>query len=152
MSKEAMKLAWEAEEKANPQTRYNSWCRGYEAVLREALAEPDFWEGYVPEPDKRQQALDKKAENARELGLDYEPVQQKPAFLDWYDNAHWGNEDFKEGCWRAWDAALAQRKPLSEEWIAYCWRKSMIGTRIHYVDYLALVREIERAHGIKEGK
>tara|TARA_R110000868_G_scaffold169191_1_gene404120 strand:+ start:607 stop:1149 length:543 start_codon:yes stop_codon:yes gene_type:complete len=34
----------------------------------------DFWEGYVPEPDKRQQALDKKAENARELGLDYEPV------------------------------------------------------------------------------
>ena len=34
-----------------------------------------FWEGYVPEPDKRQQALDKKAENARELGLDYEPIQ-----------------------------------------------------------------------------
>ena len=67
--------------------------------LREALAEPDFWEGYVPEPVKpaqckypkcsypctdlpdcrdaeqpAQQALDKKAENARELGLDYEPV------------------------------------------------------------------------------
>jgi hypothetical protein len=51
----------------------------------------DFWEGYVPEPVKpaqhefvlpgggyipaipAQQALDKKAENARELGLDYEP-------------------------------------------------------------------------------
>ncbi len=55
-------------------------------ALREALVEPptkagelramkrDFWEGYVPEPDKRQQALDKKAENARELGLDYEPA------------------------------------------------------------------------------
>ena len=52
MNKEAMKLAWEAEEKANPQTRYNSWCRGYEAALREALAKPDFWEGYVPEPVK----------------------------------------------------------------------------------------------------
>ena len=28
--------------------------------------------------DKRQQALDKKAENARELGLDYEPAKQEP--------------------------------------------------------------------------
>lgn len=45
------------------------------ADLGEALAKPDFWEGYVPEPDKRQQALDKKAENARELGLDYEPAR-----------------------------------------------------------------------------
>ena len=26
-----------------------------------------------------------------------EPV----AFFDWYDNAHWGNEDFKEGCHRS---------------------------------------------------
>ena len=49
------------------------------SALREALAEPDFWEGYVPEPVKSaQQALDKKAENARELGLDYEPAQQEP--------------------------------------------------------------------------
>jgi hypothetical protein len=33
--------------------------------------------------DKQQQALDKKAENARELGLDYEPVLvQQPATLD----------------------------------------------------------------------
>jgi hypothetical protein len=72
----------------------------------QALAKPDFWEGYVPEPDSTcnntlraqgkayprtckkcgfgpcvglaQQALDKKAENARELGLDYEPAQQEP--------------------------------------------------------------------------
>ena len=28
--------------------------------------------------DKQQQALDKKAENARELGLHYEPAQQEP--------------------------------------------------------------------------
>ena len=47
------------------------------------MSEKDFWEGYVPEPDKRQQALDRMAENARELGLDYEPVQQEPvAFFD----------------------------------------------------------------------
>ena len=51
-----------------------------------------------------------------------QPAQQEPvAFLDWYDNAHWGNEDFKDGCWRAWDAALKhtspppQRKPLTDE-------------------------------------
>ena len=43
-----------------------------------------------------------------------------------------------------------KQTPLKEEWIAYCWRKSPIGTRISYVEYLALVREIERAHGIKE--
>ena len=55
-------------------------------------AKPDFWEGYVPEPVKpateessatqAQQALDKKAENARELGLDYEPAQQEPVLQD----------------------------------------------------------------------
>ena len=51
---------------------------------------PDFWEGYVPEPDKRQQALDKKAENARELGLDYEPAQQEPvAIVDANDEGYW---------------------------------------------------------------
>jgi len=27
-------------------------------------------------------------------------------FFDWYDNAHWGNEDFKEGCHRAWNASI----------------------------------------------
>lgn len=43
-----------------------------------------------------------------------------------------------------------QRAPLDEEWIAFCWRKSLIGTRISYVEYLNLVREVERAHGIKE--
>jgi len=117
-----------------------------------------------------QEALDKKAENARELGLDYEPVlqdnsnyrydppiaepvawwngeyggpvfaferdtpgiglgnpdatplyttppaqpspvQEPVAFFDWYDNAHWGNEDFKEGCHRSWNAAIKYTTP-----------------------------------------
>jgi hypothetical protein len=73
-----------------------------ESILSDMASEvSDFWEGYVPEPDSTcnntlraqgkayprtckkcglgpcvglaQQALDKKAENARELGLDYEP-------------------------------------------------------------------------------
>ena len=43
-----------------------------------------------------------------------------------------------------------KQKPLEEEWIAHCWNKSLIGHRISYVQYLELVREVERAHGIKE--
>ena len=38
------------------------------------------------------------------------------AFLEWYDNAHWGNEDFKEGCHRSWNAAIKQARsaPVQE--------------------------------------
>jgi hypothetical protein len=60
MSKEAMKLALEA---LNAATRYGAG--GFEDAkdaLREALAN---------------EALDRMAENARELGLDYEPVCNK---------------------------------------------------------------------------
>ncbi len=39
------------------------------------------------------------------------PVQEPVAFLDWYDHAIWGNEDFKAGCWRAWDAAIKYTTP-----------------------------------------
>jgi hypothetical protein len=30
------------------------------------------------------------------------------AFLEWYKNAHWGNEDLKECCRRSWNAAIKQ--------------------------------------------
>jgi hypothetical protein len=86
MSREAMKLALEALELEDMACRYEKEPTPEHiakaiTALREALAKPDFWEGYVPEPDKRQQALDKKAENARELGLDYEPAQQEPVVV-----------------------------------------------------------------------
>jgi hypothetical protein len=42
-----------------------------------------------------------------------EPV----AFFDWYDNAHWGNEDFKEGCHRAWNAAIKYTTPPQRTWV-----------------------------------
>ena len=163
MSKEAMKLA--LEKIAN----VNAMDYEYQAWAREALAEPDFWEGYVPEPtmylesgglgygpaperkliigyvnkseqpvkpateqssavqpaqqdstcsnalraqgkayprtckkcglgpciELAQQALDKKAENARELGLDYEPAQQEPVAWKWQQapiRTAWGDE------------------------------------------------------------
>jgi hypothetical protein len=36
-------------------------------------------------------------------------------FFDWYDNAHWGNEDFKEGCHRAWNAAIKYTAKTNQE-------------------------------------
>jgi hypothetical protein len=42
-----------------------------------------------------------------------EPVE----FFDWYDNAHWGNEDFKEGCHRAWNAAIKYTTPPQRTWV-----------------------------------
>ena len=62
MSKEAMKLALEALEVLGWQPTEEAMDYRDNAItaLREALAE---------------QALDKMAENARELGLDYEPIQ-----------------------------------------------------------------------------
>ena len=36
-----------------------------------------------------------------------QPKREPPThedFLNWYDNAIWGNEDFKQGCWIAFEA------------------------------------------------
>ena len=94
-----VKLALEALKVSVPVILGNFSRHSKAIAALEALAEPDFWEGYVPEPVKpaqckypkcsypctdlpdcrdaeqpAQQALDKKAANAKELGLDYEPV------------------------------------------------------------------------------
>ena len=62
MSKEAMKLALEKIADALPAYIDGVASREYLATIHKALAN---------------EALDKKAENARELGLDYEPAQQE---------------------------------------------------------------------------
>jgi hypothetical protein len=58
------------------------------------------------------------------------PMQEPVEFFDWYDNAHWGNEDFKEGCHRSWNAAIKYTTPpaaqrqwvgLTDEEIAMAW-------------------------------
>ncbi len=36
-------------------------------------------------------------------------------FLTWYNNEHWGNEDFKTGCELAWEAALELKSTKCEE-------------------------------------
>jgi hypothetical protein len=47
------------------------------------------------------------------------PVQEPMAFFDWYGNAHWGNEDFKEGCHRSWNAAIKYTTPpaAQRQWV-----------------------------------
>ena len=79
-------------------------------------------------------ALERKAENARELGLDYyvpcctdqtcpkcksalEAKDEPVEFFDWYNKAHWGNEDFKEGCHRSWNAAIKYTTPPQRTWV-----------------------------------
>jgi hypothetical protein len=53
-------------------------------------------------------------ESLRQLLEQPEPVQEPQAFLHWYDNAHWGNEDFKEGCHRSWNAAIEHTTPPAQ--------------------------------------
>jgi hypothetical protein len=100
MSKEAMKLALEALEFI-PQSgsmlgsqaetkRLQAIAVMKEALVMQQLSEPcrcgkqtNVW-CMANTCSKAQQALDKKAENARELGLDYEPAQQEPVAFKIY--------------------------------------------------------------------
>ena len=68
MTKEALKLALEALVNTDSEPSSKSWKREIEAItaIKEALAN---------------EALEKMAENARELGLDYEPEQEPVAWL-----------------------------------------------------------------------
>ena len=169
MSKEAMKLALEALEICA--VRQEHLWHGLQKLsmaknaLQAALAKPDFWEGYVPEPVKpAQQALDKKAENARELGLDYKPAQQEPVKamhigFDWLDNKQLvatyavpvATNLYAPDLYTnppAQPAQPAQQEPLTDEQIvAKAMHLSGLGTS---PDVIQFARAIEAAHGIKE--
>jgi hypothetical protein len=43
--------------------------------------------------------------------------QEPVAFFDWYDSAIWGNEDFKQGCHRSWNAAIKYTPPAQRTWV-----------------------------------
>lgn len=99
--------------------------------------------------------LDKMAENARELGLDYEPAQQEPvAFFDPQSKGFYWAKPTKVippvtvdvEPLPLYTSPPAQRKPLTDEEIIKCWGQ-VSGTRYGYV---AFARAIEAAHGIKE--
>ena len=90
-----------------------------------------------------EQALDKKAENARELGLDYEPVA-------WMTK---DGEIYNHECWPEYEArplvfgdTSPQRKPLTDEEIDVIWGAAI--TPSNHIRVFA--RAVEAAHGIKE--
>ena len=87
------------------------------------------------------EALEKMAENARELGLDYEPPQRKPQI--------WEHEGYDALCQELelWKAE-AQRKPLTDEEIQNILPDD--GTPMSLGEaFVKFARAIEAAHGIK---
>jgi hypothetical protein len=104
VSKEAMKLALNAlESGVDGQTSIE--MDEAIAALREALEQPAQKCSYpycgcnskAWCKVERNEALDKMAENARELGLDYEPVQEPVAWMD-RDGDLYANEPPKNWC------------------------------------------------------
>jgi hypothetical protein len=108
--------------------------------------------------DKQQQALDKKAENARELGLDYEPapVQEPVAWMD-ADGDVYKSEPHKNWCppHAPLYTTPPQRKPLTDkqiladETLRYYFGQNG-GAGPVSKQGRKVVDAIEAAHGIKE--
>jgi hypothetical protein len=129
MSIEAMKQALEALERADKISGYANNKKAITA-LRQAIAE---------------EALNKKAENARELGLTYE---QEPVAMR-YDFDGYGYKYIDSGSGSDWQTRIKdaeplythppKRKPLTDEQIDGVWTNG-------YKDF---ARAIEAAHGIK---
>ena len=166
MSKEAMKLALEALEETRNALAwfYDSYPqdvtkKGNELLpyvetvltaLREALAKPDFWEGYVPEPEQPaqqckwptcqseeyQQAL---AEQIKRELVGEQPAHQEPVWDASAPLVMTPHPAFQQP---------AQRKPLADEEI------KKLAAPLFMTHYWKLCNEfaraIENAHGIKE--
>ena len=126
----------------------NRWAEFNEATKRN-MEHAEWYLSTHPQP--AQQALDKMAENARELGLDYEPAQQEPVAY-WIPKAEQfciadpSGRPFAKAWEPLYTSPPAQRKPLTDEEIIKCWGQ-VSGTRYGYA---AFARAIEAAHGIKE--
>ena len=99
------------------------------------------------------QALDKMADNARALGLDYEPAQQEPVAV--YVGETWCGSVVRLYEDLPLETSLytspQPSKPLTDEQIKTMWRCSKIyGTNEEKA--LALARAIEAAHQIGVNK
>jgi len=104
---EALRLAWYALEDIGDEWGFTSQRtvpKRKEAItaIKEALAN---------------EALEKMAENARELGLDYEPAKEPVAIVDANDEGYWAeilpDRNVKVG--QLLYTTPPQRKPLTEE-------------------------------------
>ena len=75
-----------------------------------------------------------------------QPVQEPVAFLDWYENAIWGNEDFQDGCHRAWDAALEHTTPPQPAQEPVAWMiYTQDGQSVYVTDNPTDIQEGQRA-------
>ena len=140
MTKEALKLALEALESCDAAHITDGGRQWYDEKLvdkaitatKEALAN---------------EALEKMAENARELGLDYEPAKEPVAIVDANDEGYWAeilpDRNVKVGQLLY---TTPQRKPLTDEEIETY--RHMIDWTAHW-SYINFARAIEAAHGIK---
>ena len=102
---------------------------------------------------KQARALDKMADNARELGLDYEPVQEPVAsiFISGIGEREfddWGH-DLPVGRNLLYTSPPAS-KPLTGEQIRALWEQEAKPERSTAHFFTAFARAIETAHGIKE--
>jgi hypothetical protein len=131
---EALRLAWYALEDIGDEWGFTSQRtvpKRKEAItaIKEALAN---------------EALEKMAENARELGLDYEPAKEPVAIVDANDEGYWAeilpDRNVKVGQLLY---TTPQRKPLTDEEI---W-EALGG--IDCTRPMLIARAIEAAHGIK---
>jgi len=97
----------------------------------------------------KDEALDRKAENARELGLDYEPEQKSVAFEKTvcpFCTSEWVTAEQHDR-----NVDKVERKPLTDEQVDAIWP---LHTFIQAPDrqWLAFARAIEAAHQIYEDK
>jgi len=111
MTKEALKLALEALEVANSCVDGYYIPKGKTHLPEIELAITAIKEALANE------ALEKMAENARELGLDYEPAKEPVAIVDANDEGYWAeilpDRNVKVG--QLLYTTPPQRKPLTEE-------------------------------------
>ena len=144
---EALRLAWDALEDIGDEWGFTSERtvpKRKEAIIaiKEAFAN---------------EALEKMAENARELGLDYEPEQEPVAVWELFEDG-WDSIADQE-----WMETLPvgtklyttppQRKPLTDEESQKCYETTGHYQTLRPQDrfaVFALARAIEAAHGIKE--
>jgi hypothetical protein len=105
----------------------------------------------------REYPADSDSRQMKPLYTSPQPIKQDSLdFITWYENAIWGNEDFKESCWRAWEAAIEHTspqpsKPLTVEKIEEIINNGCVA-ELHqghcFVLPYSFTRAIEQAHGI----
>jgi hypothetical protein len=143
MTKEALKLALEALEVVNSCVDGYYIPKGKTHLPEIELAITAIKEALANE------ALEKMAENARELGLDYEPEQEPVACVEYIPCCT------DKTCSKCKAATPPQRKPLSDEEIEYAFKTNSVmvdngnAYMVAGLRAVNIARAIEAAHGIK---